>query len=61
MDLVDELLEFRKSTGLSQEDVARSLDVALNTYRNWELRNFFPSKMAQTRIKKFLKEKGVKQ
>jgi len=54
--IISELLKhIRAIQNISQEDLARKLNVSFATINRWETGKNFPSKMAQSNIKKFCK------
>lgn len=44
---------------MSQEDLARKLNVSFATINRWETGRNFPSKMAQSNIDKFCKDNNI--
>jgi DNA-binding transcriptional regulator YiaG len=49
----------RLKLGFTQEDLARTLGIALSTVSKWEQGLFFPSRLAREKLEKLL-EKGGK-
>jgi len=56
MDLLEQLEEYRLKNRLSQERLARLLDVSFQTVNRWLKGHCKPSKIHEYHIKKFLKE-----
>lgn len=52
-------LETRLKLGLSQEMLARKLDVSFATVNRWENGKALPQKLTLYRFKKFCEENGV--
>jgi DNA-binding transcriptional regulator YiaG len=50
----------RLKLGFTQEDLARTLGVALSTVSKWEQGLFFPSRLARERLEKLLRKEGRK-
>lgn len=53
------LREIRKKLGLSQEDLARLLNVSCATVNRWEQGKNKPSRLAQQSIEAFCKERDI--
>ena len=59
---IDKLLKtIRKQLGLSQEAFARALSIATPTVSRWENGKFTPTGTAETVLKAYCKEHGIKQ
>ena len=54
------LKHIRSLQSMSQEDLARKLNVSFATINRWEKGKNFPSKMAQSNIKKFCNDNNIK-
>ena len=52
-------LETRLKLGLSQETLARKLDVSFATINRWENGKAFPQKLTLYRFEKFCEENGI--
>ncbi len=50
----------RLKLGFTQEDLARTLGIALSTVSKWEQGLFSPSRLAREKIEKLLKKEGKK-
>jgi len=51
---IDEIIKFmRKELGLSQEILARELNVSFATLNRWEKRHTTPSRLAMSKIKEY--------
>lgn len=50
----------REELGFTQEDLARSLGVALSTVSKWEQGLFSPSRLAREKLEKLVKKGGKK-
>ena len=53
MDLGKKIIEMRKNSKLSQEQLAEKLDVTRQTISNWENGKFYPDIDALVKISKF--------
>lgn len=61
MMVISELLKYiRSMQNISQEDLARKLNVSFATINRWETGKNFPSKLAQRNIEKFCKDNNIK-
>lgn len=59
--IISEFLKhIRSLQNMSQEDLARKLNVSFATINRWETGKNFPSKMAQSNIEKFCKNNNIK-
>ena len=54
------LKHIRLVQNISQEDLARKLNVSFATINRWETGKNFPSKMAQSNIEKFCKDNNIR-
>jgi transcriptional regulator with XRE-family HTH domain len=52
--MADRIKKLRKSKGWSQEQLARSLGVALNTVQRWEMGKTKPSPLAREKLDEVL-------
>jgi DNA-binding transcriptional regulator YiaG len=48
----------RLKLGFTQEDLARTLGIALSTVSKWEQGLFFPSRLAREKLEKLLRKGG---
>ncbi|MFA6731067.1 MAG: helix-turn-helix transcriptional regulator [Candidatus Izemoplasmatales bacterium] len=53
------LIAIRKELNVSQEQLARDLNVSFTTLNRWENNRSKPSRLAMMRITDYCKEKGV--
>ena len=59
--IISEFLKHIRSVqNISQEDLARKLNVSFATINRWETGKNFPSKMAQSNIKNFCMDINIK-
>ena len=54
------LKQIRAVQNISQEDLARKLNVSFATINRWETGKNLPSKMAQRNIEEFCKDNNIK-
>lgn len=59
MDIVRQLEEFRLEKKISQEELARTLEVAFSTVNRWFNGHSQPNKIQSYHIKKLLKHESV--
>lgn len=60
MIIISEFLKHIRSVqNISQEDLARKLNVSFATINRWETGKNLPSKMAQRNIEKFCKDNNI--
>ena len=63
VDLMEQLgqkiKELRRKMGLTQEDLARQLEVSLSTVQRWEGKGTKPIRLARREIKKLLQKAGI--
>lgn len=59
MEFAKFCLETRLKLGLSQETLARKLDVSFATVNRWENGKAVPQKLTLYRFKKFCEESGI--
>ena len=52
--------DIRQSLGFTQEDLARTLGLALSTVSKWEQGISAPSRLAREKIEKLVKKGGIK-
>ena len=57
---IDEILKsIRKELNISQEQLARDLNVSFTTLNRWENNRSKPSRLAQMRIKEYCSENSI--
>ena len=57
--LVDIIKEVRKQLGITQEELARELDISFSTINRWENGHTSPSKLAKRRLLEFCKNRNL--
>lgn len=59
-DLAAQIKQARRSASLSQEELARQLQVSTRTLQNWEAGEVFPRPAARRRLARFLARHGAR-
>ena len=57
--LSQKVRELRKKAGLTQEDLARQLEVSLSTVQRWEGKGVKPTRLARRELKRLLQKVGM--
>ena len=57
--LSQKVRELRKKAGLTQEDLARQLEVSLSTVQRWEGKGAKPTRLARRELKRLLQKAGI--
>lgn len=57
---IDEIVgEIRKQLGITQEQLARELNISFSTINRWENAHTIPSKLAKMRLVEFCKKEDI--
>jgi len=57
--LTQKVRELRKRMGLTQEELARQLEVSLSTVQRWEGRGAKPTRLARRELRRLLQRAGI--
>jgi len=57
--LSERLKELRKKKGLTQEDMAREINVSLSTVQRWEKKGGEPTKLARRELQRLFRREGI--
>lgn len=57
--LSERLKELRKKKGLTQEDMAREINVSLSTVQRWEKKGGEPTRLARRELQRLFRREGV--
>jgi transcriptional regulator with XRE-family HTH domain len=57
--LSEKLKELRKKKGLTQEDMAREINVSLSTVQRWEKKGGEPTRLARRELQKLFRREGI--
>ena len=59
MTIEEAIKEIRKEMGLSQEDLARALNISYTTINRWENKKAKPSRLAIIQLKEYCADKNL--
>ena len=57
--LSEKLKELRKKKGLTQEDMAREINVSLSTVQRWEKKGGEPTRLARRELQRLFHREGI--
>ncbi|MBA7469115.1 MAG: helix-turn-helix domain-containing protein [Dehalococcoidia bacterium] len=57
--LSEKLKELRKKKGLTQEDMAREINVSLSTVQRWEKKGGEPTRLARRELQRLFRREGI--
>ncbi|TES89141.1 MAG: XRE family transcriptional regulator [Dehalococcoidia bacterium] len=57
--LSERLKELRKKKGLTQEDMAREINVSLSTVQRWEKKGGEPTRLARRELQRLFRREGI--
>ena len=57
--LSEKLKELRKKKGLTQEDMARKINVSLSTVQRWEKKGGEPTRLARRELQRLFRREGI--
>ncbi|MBA7711453.1 hypothetical protein ES703_120416 [subsurface metagenome] len=57
--LSERLKELRKKKSLTQEDMAREINVSLSTVQRWEKKGGEPTRLARRELQKLFRREGI--
>jgi DNA-binding transcriptional regulator YiaG len=57
--LSEKLKELRKKKSLTQEDMAREINVSLSTVQRWEKKGGEPTRLARRELQRLFRREGI--